>query len=361
MSVTVQLPGRTPATGPALASLVDAGFSSYKNYKQGQVANQEIEKNTLANKRAQDLYAQMSDENSTASEVARNTAMGQLGAISKAKPAQNADAQQGLARLSDMVKNGVMAKDAQGQVVKKPMSAIEVNNLFSENPFIKNMNDYMTKVDASAPLVQAKKQMADAMTGRLEETKNQNAAEAGQKFENDPILKASKGSINSLTRSVSILDNPNKPVTTKDLNLAYTDYINAVANGGAATEGKISRELPETFEQTWNEVKQKGGTNDDLRKSPAGAELIDMLRENIHTVNKDLKGAISDQAKNLGQSFGSNTNPKVQKTVADKLKTYTQPDAQPEAPKGKPAPGGHAQVFQDGHTYNWNPQTGKYE
>jgi hypothetical protein len=126
---------------------------------------------------------------------------------------------------------------------------------------------------------------------------DQLAAGAGKDIQDDSIIKPLVNSSNSLVRSMSILNNPNKPVTTKDLNLAYNDYINAVAAGGAATEGKINRELPDTWAQDFNLLKQKAGVNDDLRQSPAGQQLISMLKENINTVNGDISGAVAARAK----------------------------------------------------------------
>lgn len=160
------------------------------------------------------------------------------------------------------------------------------------------------------------------MGEQLSERKNKSATQAGQDFEHDPILKTSKTSLNSLNRSSSILENPNKPVTTKDLNLAYQDYINAVAAGGTATEGKIQRELPETWEQDWNAFKSKAGEFDDLRKTDTGRKLIQMLHENIRTVKGDLNNAMADQATNIHESYKYNNNQQVKKTVDDKLKKY---------------------------------------
>lgn len=172
---------------------------------------------------------------------------------------------------------------------------------------------------------------------RLEETQNQNAVQAGKAFDTDKIIQGSKVSKNSLDRASSILDNPNKPVTAKDLNLAYTDYINAVAAGGAATEGKIQRELPETWAIKLNELMQQVGANNDLRSTNAGKELISMLKENIRTVHHDLHLATSDQARLLHDNYVANSNSKVKETIKQKLKTYA-PEAYAEiygGPKGK--------------------------
>lgn len=183
--------------------------------------------------------------------------------------------------------------------------------------------------------------------GRFGEIQNKNSSQAGQAFESDPILKLSKTNLNSLDRSKSILENPNKPVTAKDLNLAYTDYINSVAAGGAATEGKITRELPESFATEWNTLKGKVGQFDDLRKDPTGAKLIGMLHENINTVSNDLHGAIENQAQNIHDSYKYSDNPKVQQVIRDKLATYTRKPSpvQPDAhTAGGPIPSAQAGV-----------------
>ena len=201
-----------------------------------------------------------------------------------------------------------------------------------------------------APLIKTKSSYGQTAIGRLEEQKNQNSVQAGHAFEADPIIKLSKTNLNSLTKSLSILDNPHKPVTTRDLNLAYTDYINAVAAGGAATEGKINRELPHTFETEFNDIKQYFGTNDDIRKDPAGAKLLKMLRENIASVQTDMRDQIGAQASSLYKNYAAHTNPKVQNIAKSKYRLYGgdkwdqkqsqgSPGLLPAPQGGSPAPG----------------------
>ena len=157
----------------------------------------------------------------------------------------------------------------------------------------------------------------------LEEQMNVNAGRVGQLYEQDAILKLSKTNVNALKRSENILSNPKLPVTAKDLNLAYTDYINAVAAGGAATEGKITRELPDTFETMKNDLLLKVGVNADLRKTDAGKALIEQLQGRITGVHHDIQQAIAEQAKNLHTSNSLSSNPKVKAVNDLKLQQYT--------------------------------------
>lgn len=152
---------------------------------------------------------------------------------------------------------------------------------------------------------------------------DQSASAAGQSFEKDPILEMSTKTKNSLDRAQSILNNPNKPVTAADLNLAYNDYINAVDASGQATDGKIHRELPETWETWWNAQKFKIGTPDDIRNDKAGAQQIELLRQNVNQVRGDISSAVSDRASRIGSSYQYVNNPKTKKTVQDKVKQYS--------------------------------------
>lgn len=281
---------------------------------------------------------------------------GQELAMRAADPTSPESQMMGSMMKASVQNNQLLSDDQKAQMLKtlQGKSALELNQMAGQ-PIFKDLqenNKLFQTLSNKSEIAEAKAEamkQALAMTAGFRQQNNDiktdaAAAKAGQSFENDPIIKSAKGSINSLKRSSSILDATDKPVTTKDLNLAYTDYINAVANGGAATEGKISRELPETWEQEWNTLKQKAGENDDLRKTRTGAALVDMLRKNIHTVTNDLGSAVSEQAKSVGGSYGSSTNQKVKDTVARKLKAYTQP----EAPStGAPKVG----TVEDGHRY----------
>lgn len=229
----------------------------------------------------------------------------------------------------------LVAKGQPAQPAIPGLSAAALN----KNPELGPLGAFVKGKQSADAMAAAATARAAPQNARLEETKNQNASKSGDSFENDPIIKLSKTNLNSLTRSQSILDNPNKPVLTKDLNLAYNDYINAVAAGGAATEGKIQRELPESFDTNWNDLKAKAGKFDDLRQDPTGAQLISMLKENISTVRGDLSKAVEEQAARRFDDYTANTNPKVQDTVKKKLKTYA-PNVYAQKFGGSPDQGG---------------------
>lgn len=226
-----------------------------------------------------------------------------------------------ISHLTGLINGSPDVKDENGNIIQPGnpgLSALAI----SKNPELSALSSYVKGEQSAKAMAAAATARSAPQTARLEEQKNQNSVAAGNSFENDPIIKLSKTNLNSLTRSQSILDNPNKPVTTNDLNLAYNDYINAVAAGGAATEGKIQRELPETWATQFNSLKGKAGEFDDLRQNETGAQLIGMLKQNIGTVRNDISQAVAQQASNRFDDYAANTNPKVQDVAKGKLLKY---------------------------------------
>lgn len=267
---------------------------------------------------------------------------------------------------SGAIKNKTIFNDLVSQVPS--MTGAQAQQ-YNDSPMLKSIRE-TGKTDAvlAAALARAgaTKSLADYRGQSIDERKNQNSVQAGHAWESDPIIKTAKTNLNSLQRSMSILDNPDKPLQVNDLNLAYTDYINAVAAGGSATEGKIHRELPDTFEQSWEALKQKAGGKGDLRQTPEGQQLIGLLKQNIGKVQGDLIDATADQNENLKENYGANTNPKVQQVVGSKYNSYTAAALTKKYGKAAAtAPTAAAplakQVIQGGHTYILNEQTGQYE
>lgn len=154
----------------------------------------------------------------------------------------------------------------------------------------------------------------------VDEKKNVNAATAGQAFEKDPIITPLKKQQQALDRLKTILTGKN-PVTSQQLNTAYMDYSSAVAQGGAATEGKVHLELIQPFAGKLNELESRFGKVSDIRaKVP---ELITNLLGAANQLKGDYDDAIDKQASMIHSSFKDSSNPKVQSTIKRKLKEYS--------------------------------------
>lgn len=166
-------------------------------------------------------------------------------------------------------------------------------------------------------------QSNDIKRDNLNERKNQNAVHAGLAFENDPIMKQTKQTTNSLNRALSIA-NGNTPVTSQNFNMLQQDLINAVAPGGAATEGKVNRELVDTLAGKLNELNTKFGNIQDLRKEQP--QVFGQLVSLIKQVKSDYGQAQQERAQDLADAFKYSTNSRLQNTVNDKKSRYLQND-----------------------------------
>lgn len=175
---------------------------------------------------------------------------------------------------------------------------------------------YSTKMksDASSKLAGAR---LDLSANRFDEQQNKNAGQVGMQFENQ--LAPYKKVNNSLDRALSLL-NGNTPLTATSMNMAKQDLANAVAPGGAATEGKVSRELIDSYMEKLNQFEQRAGAVKDIRKQEP--ELVGNLRDMTNQIKEDWSSAMARQAEDVHDSYKYNTNEKVKDTIKDKLMRY---------------------------------------
>lgn len=159
----------------------------------------------------------------------------------------------------------------------------------------------------------------DIMLQQLRERQNVNASHAGQAFEKDPILSQTKKTNNSLDRALSLL-NGKEPITAKSFAVLQQDFINAMAPGGAATEGKVNREMVETAQGALNDLKLRYGNVSDLRKEQP--QIVQNLRNLINQVKSDYSKAQAQQALDIYGSFENTTNPQTLKTLHSKKDRY---------------------------------------
>lgn len=182
---------------------------------------------------------------------------------------------------------------------------------------------------------QAKIDMAKAGLGtrqeRLEETKNQNAIHAGQTFENDSIMKQMKNTRLNLGRARTIMDGKT-PVTAQTFAMLQQDLISAVSPGGAATEGKINREMVDTLQNKLNELQMKFGNVKDLRKEQP--QVFAQLKGMMDQIDQEYGHGMAARAQDIGGSFKYSSNKKVQQTVADKTQGYADQGQGLLEPKG---------------------------
>lgn len=198
-----------------------------------------------------------------------------------------------------------------------------VSNAFGGD--LTTLQSHITKtMEEESKVKAAQLGMANVRQQQLEEAKRQHGLAFSEKVINNPIIQAATKNTNSLIRSEDILKNPKLPVTANDFNLAYQDYSNAVSQGGAATEGQIQRDLPESVTLEMNNlIKKYAGTSQDLRQTKAGKDLIDQLSGRITNVKEALGNAAGQQAEVFHSMAATSGNPYVADAAKGILKQYS--------------------------------------
>jgi len=114
-----------------------------------------------------------------------------------------------------------------------------------------------------------------------------------------------------------------QPITAKNFAILQQDMINAMAPGGAATEGKVNREMVETFAGKLNDLALKFGSIQDLRKEQP--QIFNQLKGLIKNIHHDYNSALQTQVQALAENYENVNVPEVQKTVQKKVERYKMP------------------------------------
>lgn len=160
----------------------------------------------------------------------------------------------------------------------------------------------------------------------------------GSAFDKDKILTQVAGTTNSLDRATSMLQG-NTPITAKNFALLQQDMINAMAPGGAATEGKVQREMVENIQSKINELNLKFGDVQDLRKDPGAKPTLDQLQGLINQVRVDYGKAAVQRASELEQNSMGNPIPEVQQAATAKADMLRKKYAPPVSDTNASHPG----------------------
>ena len=108
------------------------------------------------------------------------------------------------------------------------------------------------------------------------------------------------------------------PITGKNFALLQQDMINAMAPGGAATEGKVNREMVETFAAQINDVMQKFGNIKDLRAEQP--QIFNQLKGLLHQIYGEYRNAATERIDDIASNYANVPNEELQATVNNKVK-----------------------------------------
>ncbi len=174
----------------------------------------------------------------------------------------------------------------------------------------------------------------DLMGRRFEEVQSQNAAGAGNKITDDKIITDLTASRNSLASGRRLLDGKS-PLTYNNLNAVQQDVINGMTRGAQSSEGKVSREMQESWIGRWNNLKAKAGEygeDNDIRTQDPG--LYKQIKGLLDEVDNSSAKNISARTKALASSYGQTSN-KRQKAIVEKKVQDADAEANPEGLVGK--------------------------
>jgi hypothetical protein len=197
--------------------------------------------------------------------------------------------------------------------------------------------------------------MLDIYGQRIGMRQSTDASHAGQAFEHDPVIKGLRVQQNALGRAKGLLDG-SAAINAKTLNAIQQDFINALAAGGAATEGKVNREMIQTLQMSLNDLKSKLGNQEDIRKSDP--KTVEYLRGLINQVGAEYNRALSEQANRVYSQYSDSTNPLTQKTIERKRQEYSAPTQTETAPPGQ---GGLTGAYRAGDVITLKTDKGPYK
>lgn len=146
------------------------------------------------------------------------------------------------------------------------------------------------------------------------------AQDAGKDFDKNNIIQTSQKAINNIDRAIGVGEG--KAVMNPQIFAALQqDYINAMAPGGAATEGKMNREIVETINGQLQELMQKyrGNVTDFRKDNPV---VFKNLMDNIKQTREEWKNAQRDQLLKTKANYDETEYSSVKNTVKKKIGEY---------------------------------------
>lgn len=295
------------------------GFAgAYKDAQDQQMKRQELQSKIMAQQQ------QMTRE---ATETALKTRVAGL----QQGPGGPTDLQPAPLDPKQMTENSLKA--ATGGAVDSGLKDTAGNPIYQSDPNYwrrTNADNLQANKDRTYGLAKDRFELAGR---RFEETQGQNAIAAGKNLNEDPVLRDMQDAHYSLSRGRSLLQG-NAPLTMNNMNAVGMDIINGMTKGGQSSEGKVNRELQNSWKGHYTDIMNRAGNygpDTDIRKVDPGLykEYSDLLEEVDGAIGKNS----NDRLSKLKAGYGASKNPKMKSTIDAVGAQYAQP------PESAPAPG----------------------
>ncbi len=304
-----------------------AGFNSfaqaYQDAQDRQTKKQEAQAKLAA------MSAQM-DREATDQALKLRAAGAQKNSAGQLEDAPLNPQEQGKQKLDVFKAGGAGTYDENGnltgvQVDPDSMNMLKIQNGLQKNQFTQGLQ----------------RDRLNLMKDRFGETQSQNAAKAGKDIEEDPVNRGAAEARQSLSRGKSLLTGKN-PLTYNNLNAVQQDVISGMTKGGQSSEGKVNREMQQSWIGRWNDLKAKAGQygeDNDIRKQDPG--LYKQISDLLNEVDGSIAHNMAERTKSLATSYGQTSNKKQKAVVEQKVKQYSASDdnAQGLVPNGLVRPG----------------------
>lgn len=217
-----------------------------------------------------------------------------------------------------------MQIDPDGTVTERPMSDFETQQMNLKQLHEQNIANMAGK------RLDMQGQRLDLQKQRFGETQSQNAASAGKTLQDDSLVKEFEKSRANLARGKSLLTGTT-PLTYNNMNAVQQDIISALSSGGVSSEGKVSREMQESYRGRWNNLLAKMGqygADNDIRQQDPGLakQVLSLLNEVDGAVAKNLLA----RKQKLAGAYTQHSNKKVQATVKQQIDDAQNGLVQPE-------------------------------
>lgn len=342
----IAMPQGGSTAGDAFNSGVKSGIDLYHQKKQNELVDQETQKNKLANDLAQVTNDQkqaqlkaLSDPNSLETKVTKNQASAYLEGLKGT----------GLFKGNETPLNDLIS------TIKDPnVSGLQVHQTFESSPIMKSLTglgESQAKASVMIPIAQARMEGVANQKDRI-------AQQIGDHIDKDPTMIKINRQKQQIDLDKHTLETA--PILTPQiLSEIQKGMANAISGGGNSAQGTFNKMEIETVQQKMAEVQQRFSGSPTGVKDP---ELVDYFKGVLDRLGNAYDKNAYSRAQQIakGRSKGLSHNPDAIQVLNDKVESY-KPVDNLNIPAAKPPPNGHQTVQQNGHTFNWNGQTGQYE
>lgn len=178
-------------------------------------------------------------------------------------------------------------------------------------------------------------------------------------FRGNKSAQQAAADVYSANKALGIVANkdPNT-LTNQDLAL-LNEELAKIATGGVPGEHGVTALMPNNLQTKYAEFKNF------LSSNPTPANAGQYIQHNLSYLKEMVgaaQGVLGDYRRNIVQGYKGRITPDQLEEVRSDYNLSNSPSPSTSAGSSmKQPPNGLMQVQQNGHLYNWNPQSGKYE